>query len=275
MKKRLTPGGVLLTFATVVLAVTFLVPVLWSLAVSLHHEGQTMSNVFDWFLPPYTLENYPTVLLRSGVWVWFVNSLIIAIVSTALTLLVTPMAAYAVARIKFKGATFFYIFMILGLMVPGEATITSLFVTANWMHLINTYAGLILPGIAASMNFIIITAFIKQLPNELTEAATVDGAGHWRIYWSLVLPLSKTILLTVGILTFTGSWNNYLWPLLATMTADMFTLPIGIPTFASTYTVDYVLPMTANMVASLPMIVLFVIFQRYIVKGVSLTGIKG
>jgi multiple sugar transport system permease protein len=275
MKKYASPGGWLLNVATVVAAIIFLLPVLWSLAVSLKVEGSAIGSVFNWFLPPYTLENYPRVLFKSGVSTWVVNSIVVAVVSTALTLLVTPMAAYAIAKIKFRGSGFFYVFFMLGLMIPVEAMIVPLFITANALNLLDTYAGLILPNLAVSLNFIIMVSFMKAIPDELTDAARVDGAGHWRTYWNVVLPLSKTILVTVAIFAFTGSWNNYLWPLLAVMNADMFTLPIGIPTFAGTYTVDYVMPMTANMVASLPMIIVFLIFERHIVKGVSMTGIKG
>ncbi|MCL1840573.1 MAG: carbohydrate ABC transporter permease [Propionibacteriaceae bacterium] len=275
MKKHTGVGGWVLTVLTVALAILFLLPLLWSLAVSLKHEGEGVSNVLAWFLPPYTLENYPRVLLASGVPTWFVNSLIVAVLSTVLTLVISPMAAYAIAKIKFRGATVFYVYFILGLMIPVEAMVVPLFLTANKLDLINTFAGLILPNVAVSMNFIIMVSFMRRIPDELIEAATIDGAGYWRVYGHIILPLSKTVLVTVGIFSFTASWNNYLWPLLATMSGDMFTLPIGIPTFAGTYTIDYVMPMTANMVASLPMIVLFVIFERYIVKGVSLTGIKG
>lgn len=275
MKRRMTPGGVVLTVVTVILALAFLMPVLWSLAVSLKVEGQQVGHVINWFLPPFTLENYPRVLFGSGVWTWFVNSVVVAVLSTVLTLVISPLAAFAVAKIPFKGSRFFYLFFILGLMVPFEAMVVPLFLTANRLGLIDNYAGLVLPGLASSLNFIIMVAFIRGIPNELLDAARIDGAGWWRSYWSIVLPLSKTIMVTVAIFSFTGSWNNYLWPLLVTFSPNMFTLPIGIPTFASTYTVDYVLPMTANMVASLPMIIVFLIFERQIVKGVSMTGIKG
>lgn len=275
MKKRLTPGGAVLTLFTILLAILFLLPLLWSLAVSLKHEGTAIHSVFDWFIPPWTTENYPQVLLKSGVMTWFLNSLVIAVASTALTLLVSPLAAYAIAKIKFKGSRVFYVYFILGLMIPIEAMVVPLFITANTLHLIDTYAGLILPNVAVSMNFIILVSFIRSIPDELMDAARIDGAGYWRAYWRIVFPLSKTILVTVGIFSFTAAWNNYLWPLLATMSSNLFTLPIGIPQFAGTYTIDYVMPMTANMVASLPMIILFIIFERYIVKGVSLTGIKG
>ena len=275
MKKRMSFGGVFLTVFTVFSAIIVLLPVVWALAVSLKREGSQIGNSINWFLPPYTLENYPRVLLGSDVIIWVYNSTLVAVLSTALTLVVTPLAAYAIAKIGFRGRGILYIYFMLGMMIPVEAMIIPLFVTTNSFGLVDTYPGLLLPGIAVSMNLIIMVAFMRQIPNELIEAARIDGAGYWRIFWHVVLPLSKTIMITVGIFSFTGSWNNYLWPLLVSMNSNMFTLPIGIPTFAGTYTIDRVLPMTANMVASLPMIVLFILLERFIVTGVSMTGIKG
>jgi multiple sugar transport system permease protein len=275
MKKRLSAGGIILTIAAVIGAILFLLPIVWGLAVSLKKQGTPIPNIWTWFLPPYTFQNYPHVLFQSGVFTWFKNSLIVAVVTTVLTLLFTSMAAYAVAKIKFPGRGAFNIYYILGLMIPFEALVVPLFLTANKLHLIDTYAGLILPTVAGSMNFIIMVSFLRAVPDELLEAARIDGAGYWRSFFYIVIPLSKTILVTVGIFAFTGSWNNYLWPLLCAMGNDHYTLPIGIPVFAGTYSVDYTMPMTANMVASLPMIILFIIFERFIVKGVSLTGIKG
>ena len=121
---------------------------------------------------------------------------------------------------------------------------------------------MILPSIAGSMNLIIMVTFFRGLPDELLEAAKIDGAGEVRIFFQVALPLSKTIISTVCIFAFVGSWNNYLWPLLCAMSENLFTLPIGIPTLAGTYTVDYVVPLTASMVASLPMIIIYIIFEK-------------
>ena len=167
------------------------------------------------------------------------------------------------------------LYFLLGLMVPGEATIVPLFITVNGMNLIDTYAGMILPAIAGSMNLIIMVTFFRGLPNELLEAVKIDGGGEITTFFKIVLPLSKTIIATVCIFSFVGSWNNYLWPLLCAMSNDLFTLPVGIPTFAGTYTVDYVRPMTASMVASLPMIIIYIIFEKQIVAGITSGAVKG
>ena len=275
MKKKMQVSPVILSIISVLIALLFITPIDWALAVSLKTEGTPIKNAFAWFLPPYTLENYPRILFGTYVPVWLFNSVFIAVLATACTLALTSMAAYAVAKIDFKGKNLLYVFFLLGMMVPGEATIVPLFITANDLNIIDSYAGLLFPTIAASMNFAIMTSFFRSVPNELIEAATIDGAGNTRVFVQILLPLSKTIMMTVGIFAFIGSWNNYLWPLLCAMDQDLFTLPIGIPTFVSMYTVDYVMPLTSNMVASIPAIVVFLIFEKNIVQGIALSGIKG
>jgi multiple sugar transport system permease protein len=275
MKSRMTPGKALLEIVSFLLAVIFLTPILWSLAVSLKPEGTPIHNAFDWFKAPYTFRNYPDVLLKSQVSVWFLNSLFVAAVSTVLILLISSMAAYPIAKMDFPGKGFLYVFYLVGMIVPTEATIVPLYITANNLNLIDSYTGLILPTIAGSMNLIIMVTFFRGIPNEMIEAAKIDGAGNFNIYLKIILPLSKSVLFTVGIFAFIGSWNNYLWPLLCVTSGNMFTLPVGIPTFSGTYTVDYVKPMTANMVASIPAIIIYLIFEKRIVKGIALSGIKG
>ncbi len=275
MKKNFKISKLLLTVLSVLIALIFVTPVLWSLAVSFQREGKQITNIWDWFSPPYTLENYPSIIFHSDVPTWMVNSLLISILATFLVVLLSALAAYAIAKINFKGKGLLYFYFLIGLMVPGEATIVPLFITANKLNLIDTYAGLIFPAIAGSMNLIIMTTFFKGIPNELAESVRIDGGGEVTIFTRIVLPLSKVVLVTVAIFAFVGSWNSYLWPLLCAMSSDKFTLPIGIPTFAGTYTVDYVRPMTANMVASLPAILLFILFEKQIVKGITMTGVKG
>lgn len=274
MRKK-TAGYWALNIFSIFLAIIFIGPIFWALAVSFQREGKQIKSVVDWFTPPYTLENYPAIILNSEVPTWLINSLVIAIIVTVLTVIFSAMAAYAIAKLPFKGSKWFFMYFLLGLMVPGEATIVPLFITVNGMHLIDTYAGMILPAIAGSMNLIIMVTFFKGLPNELLEAVKIDGGGELTTFFKVVLPLSKTIIATVCIFSFVGSWNNYLWPLLCAMSNELFTLPVGIPTFAGTYTVDYVRPMTASMVASLPMIIIYVIFEKQIVAGITSGAVKG
>ena len=273
--KKVKAGSVVLTVLSAVLAVIFLAPLVWALFVSLQHEGKQITGVISWFSPPYTFRNYPDLIIGSDVAKWLFNSVLVAVIVTVLTIIFSSMAAYALAKIKFVGRNKLYFYFLLGLMVPGEATIVPLFITANGLHLIDSYAGLFLPSVAVSMNLIIMVTFFKGIPDSLIEAARIDGAGELIIFARIMMPLSKAVLSTISIFAFIGSWNNYLWPLLCAMDSSKFTLPVGIPIFAGTYTVDYVKPMTANMIASIPAIIIYFIFEKQIVQGITMSGVKG
>lgn len=274
-RKKVKAGSIALTLLSAGLAVIFLAPVIWAFFVSLQYEGKQIISVGSWFTPPYTFRNYLDLIIGSDVAKWLLNSVIVAVLVTVLTVLFSAMAAYALAKIKFMGRNKLYIYFLLGLMVPGEATIVPLFITANGLKLIDTYAGLLFPSVAVSMNLIIMVTFFKGLPDSLIEAARIDGAGEIMIFARIIMPLSKAVISTISIFAFIGSWNNYLWPLLCAMDSSKFTLPVGIPIFAGTYTVDYVKPMTANMIASIPAIIIYLIFEKQIVQGITMSGVKG
>lgn len=274
-RKKVKAGSVVLTLLSAGLALIFLAPVIWAFFVSLQYEGKQIISVGSWFSPPYTFRNYLDLIIGSDVAKWLMNSVIVAVFVTVLTVLFSAMAAYALAKIKFMGRNKLYLYFLLGLMVPGEATIVPLFITANGLKLIDTYAGLLFPSVAVSMNLIIMVTFFKGLPDSLIEAARIDGAGEITIFARIIMPLSKAVISTISIFAFIGSWNNYLWPLLCAMDSSKFTLPVGIPIFAGTYTVDYVKPMTANMIASIPAIIIYLIFEKQIVQGITMSGVKG
>jgi len=274
-RKKVKAGSVVLTLLSAGLALIFLAPVIWAFFVSLQYEGKQIISVGSWFSPPYTFRNYLDLIIGSDVAKWLMNSVTVAVLVTVLTVLFSAMAAYALAKIKFMGRNKLYLYFLLGLMVPGEATIVPLFITANGLKLIDTYAGLLFPSVAVSMNLIIMVTFFKGLPDSLIEAARIDGAGEITIFARIIMPLSKAVISTISIFAFIGSWNNYLWPLLCAMDSSKFTLPVGIPIFAGTYTVDYVKPMTANMIASIPAIIIYLIFEKQIVQGITMSGVKG
>ncbi len=275
-KHKMTAGSVVLEIISLVLALICFFPLVWMICVSLKINESSLPTAFHYFFPPFTLQHYIDVLSGGTKVVrWLTNSVGIAAIVTAFVGLSCSMASYALAKMQFRGRKAFYYYFLIGLMVPGEATIVSLFVLANSLKLIDTYAGLILPALAGSMNIIIMTSFLTGIPNDLIDAACIDGAGEASTYVHVVLPLSRTVLVTVSIFTFIGNWNSYLWPYLCAMSEDNFTLPVGIPTFISQFTVDKTVPMTVNSIASLPILIFFVLFEKQIVKGISLTGIKG
>ena len=275
MKKRVKPGSVALAVISIGIGLIMLLPVVWAIFCSIQFEGRQIVTIWDWFKPPYTLQNYPRIVTGTATFRWFVNSFIVAVITTVLTVVVSTLAAYALAKIPFRGSKLLYSYFLCGLLVPGEATIVPLFILMNNLGLINSYAGLILPSVASAMTLIITVNFFKTLPNELLEAVRIDGGSELTIYTKIALPLSKPIVATVGLMSFIGSWNNYLWPLLCVFSEEMYTLPVGIPTLLSIERPDYVVPMTANLVASLPMIILYLFFEKQIVQGITMEGIKG
>jgi multiple sugar transport system permease protein len=268
-------GAFILGIISILLALLYVFPILWSLAVSLKVEGTPVTSAWSWFSPPFSLDSYRTIMFESDVPIWFSNSVINAVITTILTILFSAMAAYPLAKMKFVGKNKVFFYFLMGLMVPTEATIVPLFITVNSLYMIDTYQGMILPSIAGSMNLIIMVTFFKSIPNDLIEAAEIDGAKHMAIFSRIVMPLSKTVIVTVSIFAFLASWNNYLWPLLCAMGQNMFTLPVGIPSLMNIFAIDYVIPSTANMVASIPAIIIFLIFERQITQGIALSGIKG
>ena len=276
MSKRMTVGSAVLELVSILLAMIIFLPILWMACVSLKTDEASMPSAFQYFVPPFTVQNYTDVLTgRPQVVRWVLNSFGVAAIVTVLTTLLCAMASYAMAKLKFRYSKAMYIYFLIGLMVPGEATIVSLFVLANKLGMIDTYWGLILPSLAGSMNIIIMTSFLRGIPDDLIEAARIDGAGEVSTFVNVVLPLARTVMVTVSIFTFIGNWNSYLWPYLCAMSEDMFTLPVGIPTFISQFSVDKTVPMTVNMIASIPILVFFIIFEKQIVKGITLAGIKG
>ncbi|RCW77351.1 carbohydrate ABC transporter permease [Saliterribacillus persicus] len=256
-------------------AVIFIFPIIWMLFVSIKPDGFTTTNPFEWFAPPYTFSNYIDLIMNSLILKWLWNSLFVATITTILTLFITALAAFAISQMKFRFKNTIYIFFLLGLMIPGEATIIPLYEIVKNLNMIDSYAGLILPMIASPLGVIILKSFFDGVPQEIIESATIDGCSYFKLFYKIVLPLAKPAMAAIGIFTFIGSWNNFLWPYLSILSETLYTLPVGLPVFNSNYSQAYVEPMTANAIASIPVIVAFLIFEKQIVKGISFTGIKG
>ncbi|ALS28077.1 carbohydrate ABC transporter permease [Paenibacillus cisolokensis] len=274
-RRKRSLSGLLLHAAAYAAALIFVVPLLYMLFTSLKPQGTAVGSIADRFLPPFSLENYAYIFENAPVIKWTMNSLLIAAIVPVLSLTMASLAAFALSRIPFSYSKFAFWFILSGMMIPGEATIVSLYMVVNRMGILDTYLALILPGLAGPLGVVIFKQFFDRIPGELVEAAKMDGCTLFRIWWNIFIPLSKPIISALMIFAFLGSWNDFLWPFLSIQSEELFTLPIGIPFFMSSYTQDEALPMTVNAYASIPIIVIFVIFQKYIVKGITLTGIKG
>lgn len=274
LKPRMKPGRTFLYIISYSTVLIWLVPMLWMVITAIKPDGSPVTVLTELIKPPFTMDNYRFVSENASIWRWTWNSVYIAIVTTALTLLMTSMAAYVLSRIPFKGNKLVFWIIIAGLMVPTEATIVPLFLMMVDNGLVNSYSSIIFPSVAAPLGVLILKQFYDAIPKELVEAAEMDGANKLRIWWSIFLPLSRSSMAALGIFTFISSWNNFLWPFLTITDEKMMTLPIGIPLFQSGYAAELTIPMAANMLASLPALIVFILFQKHIIKGITMTGIK-
>ncbi|SIQ77465.1 carbohydrate ABC transporter permease [Halanaerobium kushneri] len=276
MENKTSPTTKVLKYSfSYLLAVLFIFPILWMLFASLKPSGYHVSKIIEWFLPPYSFVNYSDVIAQAPVLKWMLNSLIVSASVTLIVIIFDSLAAFALSVIDFKYKNLVFVLFTIGLMVPTEANVVALFDIVQKLGLINTYPGLILPRIAIPLGIIILKEFFDAIPRDLIDSARIDGCGLFRIYYSIFMPLSKAAIASIGIFTFIQAWNAFLWPFIAIMTKEMFTLPVGVPTFTDAYTPDYSIPMTVNMIASLPAIAAFLLFQKQIIQGIKFTGIKG
>ncbi|MFJ8821141.1 carbohydrate ABC transporter permease [Streptomyces sp. NPDC102467] len=259
-----------------VAALVWLLPMAWALLTALKSE-QDASDPLNWLWPKhgFTLDGFRTVWERGDLPLWMLNSLLISAAVTVITVLVSAMAGYAFSRTVFAGRRWLFVLTIAAVLVPPQILIVPWFQQMLTLHLLDTYAAVILPQTVAPVMVFILKKHFDSLPKELEEAARIDGAGHWRIFWSVLLPLSRPMLAAVAIFVFIGAWNNFLWPFVSTSDPSLMTLPVGITSVKDAYGIQYAQAMASAVLAALPLVVVFVLFQRHIVKSVATTGLGG
>lgn len=262
--------------ALAIAAALWLIPIFWGILTSLKTEQDASAAPLSIFpREGLTFESYLTVLTTGGVPMWMLNSFIVSVAVTILTVAISALAAYGFSRTTFRGRKWLYAVTIASIMVPGQILIVPLFQQMNALQLIDTYPGIILPQIVAPMMVFILKNFFDTVPIELEEAARLDGASRLRTFLTVVLPLSRPILIAVSIFVFIGAWNNFLWPFIVTNNPDLLTLPVGLATIKNAYGVQYAQTMASAILAALPLLVVFMLFQRQIVKGFATSGLGG
>lgn len=274
-RPRWTRGRIALLGCALVLVVLWVLPLAWAVATSLKPEEETTATPLRWIGSTVTFQAYEQVWASGDLARWMVNTAYIASMTTLLTVLLTAMAAYGFCRTDFRGRKALYGLVMAGIMVPPQVLIAPLFAEMVALNLVDTYWGVILPQVAVPAMVFILVKFFEGVPRELEEAAYVDGAGRWRVFWQIVMPLSRPILAAVAIFTFIQTWNNFLWPFLVTTDPDGMTLPVGLVNVQSTYGVRYAQVMASAVIGGLPLLVVFAFFQRQIVRGVAHTGLAG
>lgn len=253
-------------------ALVWLLPLVWMLVLAVSDNRELQVNSQTLIPQGFTLDNLAGELRDSRILRWLINSVIVTGVTTVGTVLLSAMAGYAFGRLEFPFKRTLFIVTLAGLMVPREAMFIPLYLMVSTADQLNTYPALFLPRIALPLGVFIMTQFFRAVPHELEEAALMDGAGHGRIFFNIMLPLARPAMAALAIFAFVQSWNDYLWPLVVATNPDFYTLTVGLAqqqgTFESARSLGDL--MARGVVGSLPLIVVFLIFQRHLVRGIAL-----
>ncbi|GAB3812999.1 carbohydrate ABC transporter permease [Kribbella italica] len=273
--KRLSFPKVAIAVGAALLAVLWLVPLLWALDTSLKPEQETTRTPISWLPSAPTSAAYQSVLEQGSILRWFVNSTIVAVLVTALTLLVSVLAAYGFSRTTFPGRKVMFGVVIAGILVPPQVLIVPLFQEMSSLRLVDTYWGMVLPQVVAPVMVFVLKKFFDGVSRDYEDAARVDGATRWRIVWGVMVPMSRPILVAVGIFTFIGAWNNFLWPFIVTTDPSMMTIPVGLANVQGSYGLRYAQIMASAVLGGLPLLIVYALFQRHVIRGVGDAGVKG
>ncbi len=275
-KKRLAGPALRYTVLTVG-AVVMVLPFLYLLSTSFKSQAYVLTIPPQFIPHPATVNNYTEVWTQDSLGTFLVNSLIVALATTVLSLLLSTMMAYAFARFSFFGRELLFKILLLGLMIPAMMLIIPQFILVKYFGLIDSLPGLVVfyVGGSLSLNTFLLRGFFAAIPGELEQAMEVDGANAWTRYWRLILPLSKPVLATATIFTFLASWDEFAWALTIINTPDNRTLPLAIALFQGQNSTLWGLVFAASAIAIVPVIVVFVVFQRYFVQGLTSGAVKG
>jgi multiple sugar transport system permease protein len=267
---------VLLYAVLIFFGLFFLLPLLWMFVTAIKPQAEWLST--NWIPRNPTFENFTAILNNPALPMirWFLNSVVVATVFTALVVALDAMAAYAYARMEFPGRNLLFSVLLATLVMPGIIFLVPNYLTIANLGWLNTYWGIIAPGLAGVFGVFFLRQFFKSIPRELEEAALIDGANIWTTFFRVVLPLSVPALSTLGIITYLASWNDFLWPLLIVGNDPAKqTLPVGLAKLQGAYTFNYGQLMAGAVIAALPVLILYLLLQRYIVQSVASTGLKG
>jgi len=269
----------ILTYAALLLLTfVFVAPLLWMLSTSLKPNIATTSVPLSWLPEQFSGEGYSTILnsnSQSPALIWFLNSMIAGLANTALILITASMAAYALARMEFRGRSILFGAIISTLFIPPIILLMPNYQIIDRFGWLNTLLAVIVPGAAGAFGVFFLRQFFLSLPKELEEAAMLDGANRYQIFFRIILPLSKAPLVTLAVLSFLTNWNDFLWPVYVLFTPGSLTLPPGLAILQGAYTTNYAVIMAGGVLASIPVLIVFILAQRYIIQGVARSGLKG
>lgn len=268
--RKRTPYHILMS----VMVLIWLLPLLWTLSLSLTPNATLKVNSQSLLPQGFTLSNYIDVFRVGMTGRWFLNSMVVTIIATIVTVFVCTTAGYAFAKLPFRGRMLVYALTLAGMMVPKEAMFVPLFMMFADADMHNSYQALILPRIAFPLGVFIMTQFFGQVPDEIQEAARVDGAGSWRIFVSIMLPLARPAMIALATFAFVQTWNDYLWPLVSATKPEMFTITTGLASLQGNFAQATELGslMARGILGALPLLVLFIVFQKYLIRGIAMSS---
>ncbi|MEU0156170.1 carbohydrate ABC transporter permease [Micromonospora fulviviridis] len=263
--------------ALVLITAVFVTPLVWMALTSLKTYDDAQQDPPSWLPQPFSTYGYDQILGNTAnpVLRWFVNSMLAASLHTLLVLVTASMAAYALARLRFRGRRLSFALIVGTLFLPPTSLIIPNFVIADQLGWIDTLTVVVVPGAASAFWVFFLRQFFLSVPAELEEAAVLDGANHWQVFTQVLLPLSKPALATLAVLSFLTNWNDFLWPVYVLFSPERLTLPAGLGLLQGAYVTDYPVIMAGAVLASVPVLILFVLAQRHIIQGVSRSGLKG
>ena len=261
--------------ALLALAAVSLMPLLWMLSVSFMPAGEASR-----FPPPLlpsaaTLDNYREMFGRTGMGRNFVNSVLVSVAITLGSLLCNTLAGYAFAKLRFAGRERVFQALLAALVIPAQVAMLPLFLLMKQLGLVNSYAGVVVPALAGVFGIFLVRQYARSIPDELLEAARIDGAGEWRIFFQIVLPMLKPVLVTLAIFTFMAAWNDFMWPLIVLTDQEHYTLPVALASLSREHIMDVEMMMAGAVVTVIPVLLLFLLLQRYYIQGLLLGSVKG
>ena len=258
-----------------VLALAAIIPLYWMVVTAIQRPTLTMQFPPEWIPSEPTLDNFRTFFSRPYVWDWTFNSVVVAVTVTTLQIFASALAGYTFAKKRFIGSQVIFWLYIGSMMVPDQVTLVPLYLLMSKLRFLDSFKGLVLPGLAGPFGVFLMKQYISTLPSELIDAAKIDGCSEWGIFQRVVLPLSKPGLAVLAIFTFVGQWNSFTWPLIVTSSSSMRTLPVGLALLQEEVPMQFALLMAGATYAAIPMLVVFLSFQRYFLEGVTVGALKG
>jgi multiple sugar transport system permease protein len=273
--RRFTLGSVLLTVLTIIAAALWFIPIYWAIVTSLRADQATVTEFSLWPSDP-TIENYVFGIVNSQLPWWYLNSTITSVVITVVAVFTAASAGYAISQLNFPGRKVLWWIILASFMIPAPALIVNHFIIIAGIDMLNTHAGIILPMLLTPVTVIVYKGFFDGLPKEFREAAVMDGANEFQLFLRVFLPMNWGVTTAMAIITFIGAWNAFLWPFLAVQSEEMMTVTVGITAVQDAFGVAYGRVLSGAVLASLPVALAYLLFQRRVTQAVALSaGIKG